>query len=61
MMSLMKWMEWIEVEDLELDIDQLDDVSSSRFLNKSEQHYAKMVDYHETNYFEQESYMLEIC
>ena len=51
----------MEVEDLELDIDQLDDVSSSQFLTKFEYHYEKWVDYHGTNYFEQESFMLEIC
>ena len=47
----------MEVEYLEPDIDQLDDVSSSHFLTKSKYHYAKMVDYHGTNYFKQESYM----
>ena len=41
-------------EDVEPHIDQLDDVSSSQFLTKSEYHYAKMDDYHGTNYFEQE-------
>ena len=42
----------MEVEDLEPDIDQLDDLSSPRFLTKYEYHYAKMVDYHGTYYFE---------
>ena len=51
----------MEVEYLEPDIDQLDDVSSSQFLNKYKYHYTKMVDYHEIDYFEQESYMPEIC
>ena len=51
----------MEAEDLELDIDQLDDVSSSQVLTKSEYHYAKMADYHGTNDFEHESYMAEIC
>ena len=50
----------MEVEDLEPDIDQLDDISSSQFSTKYEYHYAKMVDYHGTDYFEQESYMPEI-
>ena len=31
------------------------------FLTKYEYQYAKMVDYHGIDYFEQESYMLEIC
>ena len=51
----------MEVEDLEPDIDQLDDGSSPQFFAKSGYLYAKRVDYHETNYFEQESYMSSIC
>ena len=50
----------VEVEDMEPDIDQLDDVSSSHFLTRSDYHYAKMVDYHETYNFEKGSYMPEI-
>ena len=41
----------MEVEYLEPDIDQLDDVSSPQFFAKSEYLYAKMADYHGTNYF----------
>ena len=50
----------MEDEDLKPDIDQLDDVPSSHILTRSEYHYAKMVDYHETDNFEQDSYMLDI-
>ena len=41
----------VEVEDLEPDIDQLGDVSSSHFLTRSEYHYTKMANYHETYNF----------
>ena len=47
----------MEVEDLEPNIDKLDDVPSSQLFTKAENHYANMVDYHEKNYFEQESHM----
>ena len=50
----------MEVEDLDLDIDQLDDAPSSNFLNRSEYHYAKNVDYQEKDNFEQVSYILDI-
>ena len=51
----------MEVEDLEPDINQLDDVSSSHFLTRSKYNYAKMDYYHETNNFEQGSYKPDIC
>ena len=46
----------MEIKDLEPDIDQLDDVSSSQFLTKSEYHNAKMVDYQEMQEMQQNSY-----
>ena len=50
----------MEVEELDPDIDQWDDVSSSHFLTRPEYHYAKMANYYETDNFEQGSYMLDI-
>ena len=54
-------LEKMEIEDLENDIGQLDDVSCSHFVTRSEYHYEKMDDHHETYNFEQDSYIPDIC
>ena len=50
----------MEVKDLDPDIDQLDNILSSNFITKYEYHYAKGVDYHEKDNFEQMSYIQDI-
>ena len=44
----------IEDEYVELDIDQLDDVSSSKFFTRAEYNFAKMEDHHDTDCSEHE-------